>query len=348
MLSGGIFDVSGLEDELAEIDQALSAEDVWSDQNKAAELNRRRAELCTRRERAQGFVTLVDDAHTLLELSEEGEGVDEEFAAVLASFEETVSQLEVSAMLSGSNDHRNAYLEIHPGAGGVDAQDWAEMLLRMYQRWGERSGFKVELMEYQSGDEAGIKSATLHLVGPAAYGWARSERGVHRLVRISPFDAQKRRHTAFASVDVTAEVDEGIEIVIEDKDLRIDTYRSSGAGGQHVNVTDSAVRITHLPTGIVVACQDERSQHRNKDKAMRVLRSRLYERELREREERQRESAGEKKEIGFGSQIRSYVLAPYRMVKDLRTGLERGDVDRVLDGDLTSFMKAWLLLPRDD
>lgn len=294
-------------------------------------------------EQGKTFASLVDDVETLMELGNEGEEIDDEFAEAIGELEEAIVQLEVATMLGGTDDHRNAYIDIHSGAGGVDAQDWAEMLLRMYERWGERAGYRVELLERQDGDEAGIKGAMLHLIGKDAFGWCKAERGVHRLVRISPFDAQKRRHTAFASVDVTAEIDDTIVVVIEDKDLRIDTYRSSGAGGQHVNVTDSAVRITHLPTGVVVACQDERSQHRNKDKAMRVLRSRLYEREIREREVRAREAAGQKLEIGFGSQIRSYVLAPYRMVKDLRTGVERGDVDRVLDGDLTPFMKAWLL-----
>ncbi len=287
---------------------------------------------------------MLEDAETLLELESEGEsGLDDDFAAALAEAERRAEDLEVSMMLSDEEDHHNAYISIHPGAGGVDAQDWAEMLLRMYQRWSERTGFRWELQELLPGDGAGIKSATARVVGPDAYGWAKAERGVHRLVRISPFDAQARRHTAFASVDVIPEVDDSIEIEILDKDLRVDTFRSSGAGGQHVNVTDSAVRITHLPTGIVVSCQDERSQHRNRDKAMKMLRSRLYERILREREEARAAAAGDKKQIDFGSQIRSYVLAPYRMVKDHRTGLEVGDVDRVLDGDLEPFMKAWLL-----
>lgn len=280
---------------------------------------------------------------TLLELDQEGEDVSSELESALGDLETTLTRIEFLTMLSGKDDSRNAFVIIHSGAGGVDAQDWAEMLLRMYVRWAERNGYGAELIERLDGDEAGIKSATLRVVGDDAYGWLKAERGVHRLVRISPFDAQRRRHTAFASVDVAPEVDDDIHIVIEDKELRIDTYRSSGAGGQHVNVTDSAVRITHLPTGIVVACQDERSQHRNREKAMKVLKARLYERQLEERDKAQREKAGDKMEIGFGSQIRSYVLAPYRMVKDLRTKTEVGDVDRVLDGDLTPFMKAWLI-----
>jgi len=246
-------------------------------------------------------------------------------------------------MLSGPDDHRNAIISIHPGAGGVDAQDWAEMLLRMFERWAESNGYKVELVDRQDGEGAGIKSATCRVVGEAAYGWLKSERGVHRLVRISPFDAQSRRHTAFASIDVIPEVDDDIKVEIEDKELKIDTFRASGAGGQHVNVTDSAVRIRHVPSGIVVTCQDERSQHRNRDKAMRILKARLHEQRVREQEEKRLAAAGTKLDIDFGSQIRSYVLAPYRMVKDHRTDFDVGDVDRVLDGDLTPFMKRWLI-----
>jgi peptide chain release factor 2 len=279
-----------------------------------------------------------------VELDAEGEGgIDDDFAAAIGRLDELASDFEVAMMLSSEDDHRNAFISIHPGAGGIDAQDWAEMLLRMYQRWAEDQGLGFELSEVQAGDGAGIKSATARIVGDDAYGWAKAERGVHRLVRISPFDAQARRHTAFASVDVSPEVDDDIEIDIEDKDLRVDTYRSSGAGGQHVNVTDSAVRITHLPTNIVVSCQDERSQHRNREKAMTMLRSKLYEKALREREEARAAAAGEKMGIDFGSQIRSYVLAPYRLVKDHRTNHEIGDVDKVLDGHLQPFMKAWLL-----
>ncbi len=292
---------------------------------------------------------MIDDAETLLLLESEGEaGLDDDFLVALAVAEERVADLEFEMLLSEENDHRNAYLSIHPGAGGIDAQDWAEMLMRMYQRWAERAGYGWELQDYLAGEGAGIKSATVRVVGKDAYGWAKSERGVHRLVRISPFDAQSRRHTAFASVDVTAEVDDNIDIEILDKDIRIDTFRASGAGGQHINVTDSAVRITHLPTNLVVSCQDERSQHRNREKAMRVLRSKLYERAVREREEAMAAKAGEKRDIDFGSQIRSYVLAPYRLVKDHRTGHETGDVDRVLDGALQGFMKAWLLSRAQD
>jgi peptide chain release factor 2 len=246
-------------------------------------------------------------------------------------------------MLTGDNDANNAILTIHPGAGGTESQDWAEMLYRMYLRWAEARGFRVEALDYQKGEEAGIKSATLLVKGHNAYGFLRAENGVHRLVRISPFDSSGRRHTSFASVYAYPELDDSIEVAVEEKDLRVDTYRSSGAGGQHVNVTDSAVRITHLPTGIVVSCQNERSQHRNRDMAMRILKARLYELERRKRDEKRQAEEGAKKDIDFGSQIRSYVLQPYRMIKDHRTGHEVGDVDRVLDGDLDPFIRAFLL-----
>lgn len=276
-------------------------------------------------------------------MDSEAGGLDDDFAAQLDLLEPALGDIEVALMLSGEHDHRNAIVEIHPGAGGLEAQDWADMLLRMYLRWAERRGFVAELLDRLDGDGAGIKSATLRIVGGDAYGWLKSERGVHRLVRISPFDAQARRQTSFAAVDVIPEVEDDIKIEILDKDLRVDTFRSSGAGGQHVNVTDSAVRITHLPTGVVVTCQDERSQIKNRDKAMKVLRARLYEREMQKRDEQRAKEAGTKMGINFGSQIRSYVLAPYRLVKDHRTDHEMGDADRVLDGDLNGFMKAWLL-----
>lgn len=316
---------------------------IWNDPDRAAELNRQRVDLSQRRSRGRGLATLLDDAETLVQLDKEGESVDDDFDQALLKLEKALVDTEVAMMLSGEEDHHDAILSIHPGAGGVDAQDWAEMLLRMFLRWAERSGYKAELVDRLEGEGAGIKSATVRMLGPDAFGWLKSERGVHRLVRISPFDAQARRHTAFASVDVIPEVDDSIEIEILDKDLRIDTYRSSGAGGQHVNVTDSAIRITHIPTNIVVTCQDERSQHRNRDKAFKILRARMYERALREREEERAKKEGAKLEIGFGSQIRSYVLAPYRLVKDHRTSFEMGDVDRVLDGDLLGFMKSFLL-----
>ena len=278
----------------------------------------------------------------LLELQREGEHVDADIETLMAQLEAEINAIEMTMKLSGEHDERDAILAIHPGAGGTESQDWAEMLLRMYLRYCERKGWSTEIVDYQSGEEAGLKSATVMVRGDYAYGYLKSEHGVHRLVRISPFDAAKRRHTSFASVYVYPDIDEEIEIEINDKDLRVDTYRSSGAGGQHVNVTDSAVRITHLPTGIVVTCQNERSQHKNRDVAMKLLRAKLYQLEVEKRQEEQEKLEGEKKDIAFGSQIRSYVLQPYQMVKDLRTGYEVGDVQRVLDGDLDGFVEAYL------
>ena len=250
---------------------------------------------------------------------------------------------EIKKMLGGEHDSKNAIITIHPGAGGTESQDWAEMLLRMYLRWIERRGFKREVIDYQPGDEAGLKSATITVHGEFAFGLLSAEAGVHRLVRISPFDSAARRHTSFASVYVWPELPEDEDIVIDDKDIRIDTFRSSGAGGQHVNVTDSAIRITHLPTGIVVSCQNERSQHRNKDSALRVLKARLFDIKTREQQSKLDQIGGAKKEIAFGHQIRSYVLHPYQMVKDHRTKFEIGDPNRVLDGDLDPFIKAYLM-----
>ena len=286
----------------------------------------------------------VEEARQLIELGEtEGEAaIVAEAEAALQKLHAEAARRELESLLSGEADGNDCYLEVHAGAGGTEAQDWAEMLLRMYMRFMEARGWKAELIDRQDGEEAGLKSATLHVVGDHAYGYLKGEMGVHRLVRISPFDSAQRRHTSFASVYVAPEIDEDIEIEIADKDLRVDTYRSSGAGGQHVNVTDSAVRITHLPTGIVVTCQNERSQGRNRDMAMRVLRGRLYQRALDERRAEEEKRVGEKKSIEWGSQIRSYVLHPYRMVKDHRTGEETGDTDRVLDGGLTPFIEAFL------
>ena len=284
------------------------------------------------------------DTVALIELGE-AEGDDEivrEAEAQLAALAAQAERRQFESMLSGEADANNCYLEVHAGAGGTESQDWAEMLLRMYSRWADHHGYKTELVEASEGEEAGLKSATMHVTGADAYGWLKTESGVHRLVRISPFDSNARRHTSFASVWVYPEVDDEIEIEINDGDLRVDTYRASGAGGQHVNRTDSAVRITHLPTGIVVQCQQERSQHKNRDHAMKMLRARLYELELQKREAEKQALEEQKSDIGWGHQIRSYVLHPYQMVKDLRTGVERGDAQRVLDGDLDAFMQASL------
>jgi peptide chain release factor 2 len=284
-----------------------------------------------------------DDLAVLIEWAEAGESVDAEFATALDALDAEVQAGEIKKMLGGEHDRKNAILTIHPGAGGTESQDWAEMLLRMYMRWMERRGFRREVIDYLPGDEAGLKSVTVTVTGEYAYGLLSAEAGVHRLVRISPFDQAARRHTSFASVHVYPELPEDVDVQIEDKDIRIDTYRSSGAGGQHVNVTDSAVRITHIPTGIVVSCQNERSQHRNRDSAMRVLKARLYDLRLKEQQENLEKIGGIKKDIAFGSQIRSYVLHPYQLVKDHRTREQVGDVNRVLDGDIDGFIKSYLM-----
>jgi len=285
----------------------------------------------------------ADDLGVLVEWANAGEDVGADLARSLDELQAEVEAAEIKKMLGGEHDRANAIVTIHPGAGGTESQDWAEMLLRMYLKWAERRGFRREVIDYQPAEEAGIKSATFTLTGDHAFGLMAAEAGIHRLVRISPFDQAARRHTSFASVFVWPELPEDVDIEIDEKDLRIDTYRSSGAGGQHVNVTDSAVRITHLPTGIVVSCQNERSQHKNRSSAMKVLKARLYDLKLKEQQQRLEQIAGAKKDIGFGSQIRSYVLQPYQMIKDHRTKMEVGDVNRVLDGDLDPFIKTYLM-----
>jgi peptide chain release factor 2 len=282
----------------------------------------------------------------LFEFAEEDEESLRELRALVERLEHEVDQAETEMLLSGESDALNAICTIHPGAGGTESQDWAEMLLKMYLKWAERRGFKTEVLDYQPGEEAGLKSVTFRVEGEYAYGLLSAEAGVHRLVRISPFDQAARRHTSFASLFVSPEIDENIEVEVQDKDLRIDTYRATGAGGQHINTTDSAVRITHLPTGIVVACQNQRSQHQNRAVAMQVLRSRLYELELEKRRAATAILEAGKADISFGSQIRNYVLAPYRLVKDARTKHERGDVDAVLGGDLDDFIHSYLLSRR--
>jgi peptide chain release factor 2 len=285
----------------------------------------------------------VDDLQVLIEWAQGGEDVVGDLQKALDGLEGEIEAGEIKKMLSGEHDAANAIVSIHPGAGGTESQDWAEMLLRMYLKWAERRGLKRTILDYQPGEEAGLKSVTLTLTGEYAFGLMSAEAGVHRLVRISPFDQAARRHTSFASVYVWPEMDEDIEIDIPEKDLRIDTYRSSGAGGQHVNVTDSAVRITHLPTGIVVSCQNERSQHKNRDVAMKVLKARLYDLKLKEQQSKLESIGGVKKDIAFGSQIRSYVLQPYQMIKDHRTKYEEGQVYKVLDGDVDPFIKTYLM-----
>jgi peptide chain release factor 2 len=287
--------------------------------------------------------TKTDELDTLFELAREGENVSADIVSEMSPYGALLERLETAMLLSGKNDARSAIVTIHPGAGGTESQDWAEMLMRMYLRWAERRGFQVQITDRLDGEGAGIKSVTFEINGDSAYGLMQSEIGVHRLVRISPFDANARRHTSFASVFVYPQVDEEIKIDIRLEDLRIDTFRASGAGGQHVNMTDSAVRMTHFPTGIVVQCQNERSQHKNRDTAMKQLRARLYEFEMEKKREETRKTEDSKLEINFGSQIRNYVLAPYRLVKDLRSRLSMGDVDRVLEGDLDPLIHAFLV-----
>src|SRR5687768_6910449 len=303
-----------------------------------------------RRRRVEDELTLLqslkrrgDDLGVLFEWVRAGEDVAADLQRGLDEFQQEIDVAESKKMLSGEHDQSNAIVTIHPGAGGTESQDWAEMLLRMYLKWSERKGFRRELMDYQPGEEAGLKSATVLFMGEAAFGLLSAEAGVHRLVRISPFDQAARRHTSFASVFVWPELPEDVDVEIDDKDLRVDTFRSSGAGGQHVNVTDSAIRITHIPTGIVVSCQNERSQHKNRAQAMKVLKSRLFDLKQKEQEAKLAQLGGEKRDIAFGSQIRNYVLQPYQMVKDLRTREQTSDVDRVHDGDIDPFIKAYLM-----
>jgi len=346
-ICGAIFDAASLRDQLAEIEKKVGDPNLWSDQEKSQQLMRQRRRLEESLAMDTDLARRVEDIAAYFDLAREGETVTEELRKEINDLREIAEKLETQTLLSGENDMRNAIVTIHPGAGGTESQDWAEMLLRLYLRWAERQRFTTEVNEYQAGEEAGIKSATFTVTGDYAYGLLLSEIGVHRLVRISPFDQAKRRHTSFASVFVSPEIDESIQIDIKPDDLRIDTYRSGGKGGQHVNTTDSAVRLTHIPTGIVVACQNERSQHKNKERGMKILRSKLYEYELEKKRAITKKLEDSKLDIDFGSQIRSYVLHPYRMIKDHRTKMEVGDVDRVLDGDLKQFIRAFLVARRD-
>ena len=322
----------------------MSAPDFWNNQAEAQKMLQRQRRLQDDNTLRDSLRRRGDDLAVLVEWATAGEDVGADLARGLDELEQEVDAAEIKRMLGGEHDRANAIVTIHPGAGGTESQDWAEMLLRMYVKWAERRGFRREIIDYQPGEEAGIKSATLTLQGEYAFGLMSAEAGVHRLVRISPYDQAARRHTSFASVFVWPELPEDADIQIEEKDLRIDTYRSSGAGGQHVNVTDSAVRITHIPSGIVVSCQNERSQHRNRDSAMRVLKARLFDLKMKEQQAKMEQITGAKKEIAWGSQIRSYVLQPYQMIKDHRTKMEVGDVDRVLKGgDLDGFIKQYLM-----
>jgi peptide chain release factor 2 len=336
------FDVEGLRGEAEELGDEMSRPGFWDDPEGARNVSARFSRVQGRIELLDGLRGSLADSEELLELAEGDGELLSEVQEELRRVERVLEEQEVARLFSGEYDEGDAILTINSGAGGVDSQDWAEMLARMYRRWAERRGFGLEVIEYTEGEEAGIKSATFTVSGEYAFGLLSAERGVHRLVRISPFDAGARRHTSFASVAVAPVVGEAVEVEIEEKDLKVDTYRASGAGGQHVNKTDSAVRITHLPTGIVAQCQNERSQHQNREVAMKVLRARLFELEREKREQEIAAQSGEKAEIEWGSQIRSYVLHPYKLVKDHRTAEETANVDRVLDGDLDGFIYAYL------
>jgi peptide chain release factor 2 len=329
------------------LDAEMGAPSFWEDNRRAQELIRERTDLSRAVSRVKELSTHAEDLGVMLELAAEADdgSLDAEITQGIASLGRELDEFELKVMLSGPHDGKPAVVSIHPGAGGTESQDWAQMLMRMYLRWCERNGFKAEVVDLLPGEEAGIKSATIEVTGENAYGYLRGEMGVHRLVRISPFDASKRRQTSFASVAVAPEVDD-VEVTVREDELRIDVFRSSGPGGQGVNTADSAVRITHLPTNIVVQCQNERSQLRNRDTAMRILKARLFEVAHKKQREELQELTGEKKEIAFGSQIRSYTFHPYQLIKDHRTGEEVGNVEGVMDGDLEPFIKAYLLWSR--
>lgn len=333
-----------MERRLSEIEGEMSSPDFWNDQKRAQSLSVERNRIESELEEFRKIEESLEDAETLLEMAEEEGEKDliEEAEKLLKETARKLDSLEVKSVLSGEFDKNNAIVTIHAGAGGTESCDWAEMLMRMYIRWAERKGFEVEILDLQENEEAGIKSATLLIKGPYAFGYLRAEHGTHRLVRISPFDSNARRHTSFCGVIVVPEIDEEIDIEIKEEDIRIDTFRASGAGGQHVNKTDSAVRITHIPTGIVVTCQSERSQIQNRQRAMKILKARLYELERQKREEKIAEARGEHKSIAWGNQIRSYVFHPYQMVKDHRTGEETSNVNAVMDGEIDNFIEAYL------
>lgn len=344
-VSGGIFEIDAKRKEKEQLEREISREDLWQDQKRAQELMRQRATLQEAIAQWERLQQQLEEQILMLELAEAeaDTNVGQEIATFLITLERDVAQAELARMLSGQDDEKNAILTVHAGAGGTESQDWAEMLLRMYLRWAERKGFKTQVLDTLTGEEAGIKSATMLIEGHHAYGYAKAESGVHRLIRLSPFDANNRRHTSFASVFVIPEIEDDIQVVVNEADLRIETFRAGGHGGQHVNVTDSAVRIVHIPTGIVVQCQNERSQHKNRASAMKVLRSRLYELEKERRAEKLEQYTQAKKDIAWGHQIRSYILHPYRLIKDHRTDFEVGNVEAVLDGDLDPFIEQYLL-----
>ncbi len=347
--SGGIFDVDHHLKEIETLDEEVAKPGFWDDNETAQKTLQKRSGLQRNVDIWKELNQEGEDVQAMIELlaEEEDESLAAEIQSTLDALQGKLSQAELKAMLSGDNDLNNAILSINSGAGGTESQDWAHMLLRMYTRWADRNSYKSEILDMQYGEEAGIKSATVLITGDYAYGYLKAEIGVHRLVRISPFDSNKRRHTSFASVFVYPEIQDEIEIEVKEEDLKVDVYRASGPGGQGVNTTDSAVRLTHVPTGIIVQCQNERSQFKNKASAMKVLKSRLYELEMEKQEEEKKEMEKQKKKIEWGSQIRSYVLHPYRMAKDLRTNVEMGNVDAVLDGDLEKFIEAYLLQSKE-
>lgn len=348
--SGGIFDVPAQLSRLEVLQKELLAENLWEDPAKAQELLKEKSAVENSLQPFYSIEKKYEDLHVLLELSGEegGESFLEEAGKDIGRLIAEIDDVELKSTLSLEEDKNNAIMTIHPGAGGTESQDWAQILMRMYIRWAERKGFKVEIVDLLSGEEAGIKSATLTISGAYAYGYLKCEAGVHRLVRISPFDANKRRHTSFAAILVYPDISENIEIEVKEDDLKIDTFRASGAGGQHVNKTSSAVRITHIPTGIVISCQNERSQFKNKTTAMKILKSRLYALKKREQNEKIEGFIGEKKDIAWGSQIRSYTLQPYQLIKDHRTGFEMGNVNSVLDGNIDDFIKEYLLFKKEN
>ena len=339
-----IFDLAAKRKELTELEEATIAPDFWSNTQRVQKINQRIATLRDEVSQYEELNLKIQDIQTLIELAieENDESLQTEVGDELESVASRLEQMELRLMLNGEFDENNAILNIHSGAGGVDAQDWAGMLMRMYLRWCDRRGYQTQIVDITVGDEAGIKGTTVLVTGPSAYGYLQAEMGVHRLVRLSPYDFNKRRHTSFAAVDVTPEIGDTVEVDIQAEDLRIDSYRASGAGGQHVNVTDSAIRITHKPTGIIVQCQNERSQHKNREIAMKLLRSRLHEKHRAEREAELAKQRSERLEINFGSQIRSYVMHPYQRVKDVRTNVETGNVNAVLDGGLDTFIESYL------
>lgn len=342
--SGGLFDLDALNEQIAENEHTMTAPDFWNDSQKAQSLINKTNDLKERRDTYTHLRDQLGDLEVTVELLGEGDDPDlqKQLDDSLPKIEKELQAYRLSQLLNGEYDSKNAILEIHPGAGGTEAQDWGSMLLRMYMRWADQHHFDVEVANYEAGEEAGIKTVTLLIKGHNAFGYLRSEKGVHRLVRISPFDAAKRRHTSFASVDIMPELDDSVHIDIDPSDLRVDTFRSSGAGGQHINKTESAVRITHLPTGLVASSQAERSQLQNRVTAMNMLKSKLYELEQEKQAKKRAEIEGEQKDIGWGSQIRSYVFHPYSLVKDMRTGYETHDVQGVMDGNLDPFINAYL------